>query len=129
MPAVAQDFSSQASMVLPIPSLRFFGCTASSSKCAVSSPNSMMENPCNTPLWLATSTIVSLSRIHFFTRAGVHRQRKPCSTCWREIDAISVASDECAARKTSISSKIRFQKSLHQRIVHPMPYRCQAAIS
>jgi hypothetical protein len=57
----------------------------------------MIANPAITPSLLATSTMVSLSRICRLTLAGIQRQWSPYSICSRDIEAIVLASDGCAA--------------------------------
>jgi len=87
----------------PTPWRRIFGCTAYNNKWAFVSSDFRIANPCITPDMDATNTVVCLSFMWRLTRAGVHRHVKPYSTCWREIEAISAASEVCAMRRVSDS--------------------------
>src|SRR5258706_6689011 len=98
MPAVSADSSSHSNRRRPIPRLRWVGRTASSTRCARSSPNSIIAKPASAVRSAAVSTVVSRLRIAAPIRAGSYFHGRPCSICSRDITAIAWASRGTARR-------------------------------
>src|SRR4051812_13446501 len=105
MPAVRAESSSHWNRRLPIPSLRCDGRTASSTRCARSSPNSTIAKPVIAPrpaaLLLpshATTASVSRSRIARSTRGASYFQPRPASMKSRDMSEIAWASRGSARR-------------------------------
>src|SRR5712692_4201580 len=105
IPAMRADSSSHSSRCWPMPSRRCEGRTASSTRCARSSPNSMIANPVSAPrapallpLSHATTASVSRSRIARSTRAASYFHPSPDSTKSRDIIATAWASRGSARR-------------------------------
>src|SRR3954462_7131406 len=105
IPAVRAESSSHWNRRLPIPSLRCDGRTASSTRCARSSPNSTIAKPVIAPrpaaLLLpshATTASVSRSRIARSTRGASYFQPRPASMKSRDMSEIAWASRGSARR-------------------------------
>src|SRR3954469_21841381 len=105
MPAMRAESSSHWNRRLPIPSLRCDGRTASSTRCARSSPNSTIAKPVIAPrpaaLLLpshATTASVSRSRIARNTRGASYFQPRPASMKSRDMSEIAWASRGSARR-------------------------------
>ena len=98
MPATRAEASSQSTIVRPTPQRRCAGRTASSSRCASSSPYFMMPKPARSALRIATTTLVSGWRRHRVTRSLVQLQPRPFSIRSRDISAIASASARFAKR-------------------------------
>src|SRR5438552_2245051 len=104
MPAQRADSSIHSSMRWPMPARRCEGRTASSTRCARSSPNSMMAKPLTAPRAAAapdfasqaTTASVSRSRIARITRDASYFHPSPASMKSRDISAIAAASAELA---------------------------------
>src|SRR6267378_2699666 len=105
MPAQRADSSIHSSSRWPMPRRRWEGRTASSTRCARSSPNSMIPNPVRAPrdvpllpLSQATTASVSRSRMARSTRAASYFHPSPASTKSRDIIPIAWASRGSASR-------------------------------
>src|SRR6185436_1434340 len=115
MPATRADSSSHSSMRWPMPSRRCDGRTASRTRCARSSPSSMMAKPASAsrvaaaaaapvspgaglPPSEATIVSVSRSRIAFSTRGASYFHPSPDSMKSRDISATAWASRGSASR-------------------------------
>src|SRR5687767_10548458 len=114
MPATRADSSSQSSSRWPMPMRRCDGRTASSTRCARSSPNSMMAKPATAlravpdlPFSHATTASVSRSRIARITRAASYFQPRPDSMKSRDIVAIACASRGSAGRMAMARAVMR----------------------
>src|SRR5437588_116406 len=105
MPAQRADSSIQSSSRWPMPRRRWEGRTASSTRCARSSPNSMIAKPVRAPrdvpllpLSQATTASVSRSRMARSTRAASYFHPSPASMKSRDIIPIAWASRGSAGR-------------------------------
>src|SRR5205807_5193521 len=105
MPAQRADSSIQSSSRWPMPRRRWEGRTASSTRCARSSPNSMIAKPVRAPrdvpllpLSQATTASVSRSRMARSTRAASYFHPSPASMKSRDIIPIAWASRGSASR-------------------------------
>src|SRR5437667_380672 len=105
MPAQRADSSIHSSSRWPMPRRRWEGRTASSTRCARSSPNSMIAKPVTAPrdapllpLSQATTASVSRSRMARSTRAASYFHPSPASTKSRDIIPIAWASRGSASR-------------------------------
>src|SRR5438067_3114203 len=106
MPAQRADSSIHSSMRWPTPARRCEGRTASSTRCARSSPNSMMPKPLTAARApgapdlpsQATTASVSRSRIARITRDASYFHPRPASMKSRDISAIACASRGSASR-------------------------------
>src|SRR5213079_2037802 len=105
IPAQRADSSIHSSSRWPMPRRRWEGRTASSTRCARSSPNSMIAKPVTAPrdapllpLSQATTASVSRSRMARSTRAASYFHPSPASTKSRDIIPIAWASRGSASR-------------------------------
>src|SRR3990172_8261358 len=99
MPAVSAVSTSHSSRRRPMPRRRCVGRTAISTRCARSSPNSIMANPTSEPRSKAASSDTLLRSSARWMRAASYFHARPYSMCSRDISAMAWLSRASAGRK------------------------------
>src|SRR3954451_7218740 len=113
-PATSAQRSSHSTIALPTPERRCVGFTASSSRCASSSPYFMIAKPARSASRTATIALVSRWRRLLRMRSRVQLQPSPCSMKSRDISAMQSASARVAKRIEAAGEALPMRAILRQ---------------